>query len=217
VKRRLDWEYVVIGILTTALVIGAVFAAGKSLSNYKVDALENEVQEMEVDQRSQLLAYQLASESDPSCGAMQEWVNETVRESQDLRKDVAQYENSRKIKNSDYEVLKKRYMNLLVQNILEVKRVEDSCEKNYTEIIYFYSDGCQVCKDQGSVLSHVSGNHQDTIIYALDTSLNMDTIRYLETKYGVEEYPSLVINEKLYSGFMGKEGLREVVENSQHE
>jgi hypothetical protein len=214
VKRRLDWEYVVIGILTTLLVVGAVFAAGKSLSKYKVDALENEVQEMEVDQRSQLLAYQLASESDPSCGAMQEWVNETVRESQDLRKDVAQYENSRKIKNSDYEVLKKRYMNLLVQNILEVKRVEDSCEKNYTEIIYLYSNDCEVCKDQGSVLSHVGGNHQDTIIYALDTSLNMDTIRYLETKYGIEEYPSLVINEKLYSGFIGKEDLRQIVENS---
>lgn len=214
VKRNFDWEYVVIGLLTTFLVLGVVFVAGKGLSNHKVNALEKDVKEMEVDQRSQLLAYQLASESEPNCQAMREWVNGTVKESQDLRRDVAQYENSRKIENSEYGVLKKRYMNLLVQNILEVRRVEDNCDKNYTEIIYFYSNDCQVCRDQGSVLSHVSGNNQDTIIYALDTSLDMDTISYLETKYGVKEYPSLVVNEELYSGFRDKAELKEIIGES---
>lgn len=213
-KRRLDWEYVVIGILTTVLILGAVMVAGKGLSNHKVNALEEDVREMEVDQRSQLLAYQLASESNPGCQAMQQWVNETVKESQDLRRDVAQYENSRKIRNPQYDVLKKRYMNLLVQNILEVNRVEENCDKNYTEIIYFYSNDCQVCKDQGAVLSHVGGNSQDTIIYALDSSLEMDTIRYLETTYGVDEYPSLVINEELYSGFRGREELKGIINQS---
>lgn len=213
-KRRLDWEYVVIGILTTVLILGAVVVAGKGLSNHKVNALEEDVREMEVDQRSQLLAYQLASESNPGCQAMQQWVNETVQESQDLRRDVAQYENSRKIRNPQYDVLKKRYMNLLIQNILEVNRVEENCDKNYTEIIYFYSNDCQVCKDQGAVLSYVSGNSQDTIIYALDSSLDMDTIRYLETTYDVDEYPSLVINEELYSGFRGRTELKGIINES---
>ncbi|MFB6114781.1 MAG: thioredoxin family protein [Candidatus Nanohalobium sp.] len=211
VKRDFDWEYVVIGILATVLVMGAVFLAGKKLSDHKVGALEKEIKEMEVDQRSQLLAYQLSSGSDPSCRAMKKWVNETVKKSQELRRDVAQYENSRKIRNSEYTLLKKRYMNLLIQNILQVNRLEENCEKNYTEIIYFYSKDCQVCRDQGKILSHISRNHRDTIIYPLDTNLNMDTINYLETKYGVKKYPALVIDETLYSGFRGKEELNRII------
>ncbi|QGA80111.1 thioredoxin domain-containing protein [Candidatus Nanohalobium constans] len=214
VKRNFDWEYVVIGLLTTVILIGTIFLAGKQLSDHKVGALEQEIQEIEVDQRSQLLSYQLSTESNPSCNAMKKWVNGTVKESQELRKDVAQYENSRKIKNSKYSVLKKRYMNLLVQNLLQVKRLEENCQQNYTEVVYFYSNDCQTCKDQGAVLSQTARNSNNTVIYPLDTSLNMDTINYLETKYGVEEYPALVIDEKLYTGFRGRNDLNQIIENS---
>lgn len=210
VNRQLDLEYVVIGLLGTALILGGVFGAGLYLSSFKVDSLRQDVRELEVNQRSQLLTLELAESREArNCRALGKWINSTVEDKRDLRLKVADYEESRKIRNPEYRNLKRRYLNLLVQNMLEVRKIEDSCDRNFTEIIYFYSnENCPGCEDQGTVLTHHRRNSgQNIVVYPLDTDFDLENIRYLENYYNVTRYPALVIDGEKYQGFQSEERL----------
>ncbi len=216
VERKVDWEYLVLAFLVTAVIVSGVFFFGQQLNNHKVDSLRNDIQSMEINYQSQRLGLELAGNIEgKSCEAMSEWVDRSSSDIEDLRSQVAAYESSSKIDNPDYTILKKRYMNLLLQNLIEIRSIEEECNRNVTNIIYFYSKGeCDACEDQGTILTHfVQNNDQQVIVYPLDTDLDMDTIDLLEEVYDIERYPALVIDGELYQGFQSKENISNILQN----
>jgi len=58
---------------------------------------------------------------------MRRWADSSVPEIQNLRQEVAAYESSSKVENQGYELVKKRYMNLVIQNLIEVRQMEERC------------------------------------------------------------------------------------------
>lgn len=216
VNRQFDWEYVAIGLLGTALVMVLILGAGLMLSNEKVKDLRNDIKNIEVDQQSQLLTFELSENIEgQQCKAMEDWVDNTVQDTRDLRQKVAAYESSRKIRNSDYENLKKRYLNLLVQNLIEVRKLEERCGQNMTEVVYFYTNqDCSACKDQGTVLTYVQQNFgENVVVYPLDTDFDIQSVNYLENAYNITRYPSIVVEGEIYEGFQSRQKLETVVEN----
>lgn len=214
VDREIDWEYLVLAFFATAIIMSGIFYAGMQLDQHKVDSLRNDVRQVEVEQRSHMLGLKLAeSVEGQKCEAMKSWMNSTVPEIRDLRKKVAAYESSSKIQNSDYRLIKKRYMNLVVQNLIEVRHMEETCGDEVVNIIYLYTkDDCGRCQDQGTVLTYYRRNYQeDVIVHPLDTDLDMKSINFLQKFYGVERYPSLIIEGEVYEGYQSREQLGEII------
>lgn len=220
VRREVDYELIGVAFLITTIILGGILLIGSSLNSYKVNDLRTEIANLEVKQRSQSLGIELASSFEgDNCQAMRQWVNSSSDTTEELRKKVAAYEDSSKIESPKYETLKKRYMNLMIQRIVEVREIEQRCGGDRVEIIYFYSNqDCDSCKDQGTVLTYLRRNYEDSVIvYPLDTGLEMDHIEFMKEFYGIERYPSLVVDGEVYEGFQSKQTLQQVIENKTEE
>lgn len=215
VNRKLDWEYLVMAFFVTVILMSGILYLGTGLSDHKVNSLRDDVKQIEVEQRSHSLGLQLAeSVEGQKCEAMQRWVESSMPEIQDLRQEVAAYESSSKVENRDYELVKKRYMNLVIQNLIEVRQMEQRCGDNRVNIVYMYTkDDCDRCDDQGTILTYYRRNYQDDVlVHPLDTDLEMKSIEFMENFYNITEYPSLIIEGEVYQGFQNKEELGAIVD-----
>ncbi len=214
VDRKVDWKYLILAIISTALVFTVIFAAGLTLQEYKTAELRESIKQIEVDQRSQSLSLQLAEEVESSeCRAMKNWIDTSMPEIEDLRKKVAAHERSSKFKTSEYKTLKKRYMNLLIQNMIEVRTLEKSCDSEMVDVIYLYTKkDCGACEDQGTVLTYLRDEYDERLaVYPLDTDLDMKHINFVENFHNVSSYPALIIEGKVYKGFRSKQELEGII------
>lgn len=203
VDRNVDWKYPVLAAFITAALFTVILGSGFFLNDYKVDLLQQRIDNIEVEQNSRLIGQELSRNLDEdSCRAMDTWMNSTVDDLRDLRKEVASYENAKKIDNPRYETVKKKYMNLLLQNLAQVRQYDRQCEREIVDIIYFYSDDCDACQDQGAVLTEIRQKYGNkVVVYPLDTELGMPPIEFLQDYYGINSYPSVVVDGEVKKGF----------------
>lgn len=217
VDRKVDWEYLVLALFVTVVLMTGIFYLGAGLNDYKVNSLRNDVKQIEVEQRSHSLGLQLAeSVEGQKCEAMKRWMQSTVPEIRDLRKEVASYESSSKIKNGEYRLVKKRYMNLLIQNLIEIRRMESECGEEAVNIVYLYTkDDCGRCEDQGTVLTHFRRKYGDkVVVHPLDTDLGVKPIEFMEEFYGIDKYPAVVVEGEVYEGFQNKQELDRIIQKN---
>ena len=191
-----------------------VLFTGLQLNETKINSLRDDVKQVEVEQKSRDLGLQFAENVEgDKCKAIKDWVNSTDSKLENLRQQVAAYESSKKLDTDQYELVKKRYMNLLIQNIIETRKMESQCGEQKIDIIYFYSkEDCDRCRDQGTVLTAIRRNYKDDImVYPLDTDLGMENIQFMESYYNVQKYPSLVVQGEVYNGFRTREELNQII------
>lgn len=217
VDRKVDWEYLVMAFLATIIIMGGILYLGTGLSEHKVNSLRDDVKQIEVEQRSHSLGLQLAgSVEGQKCEAMQRWVESSVPDIQNLRQEVAAYESSSKVDNADYELVKKRYMNLVIQNLIEVRQMEERCGEDRVNIVYMYTkNDCGRCDDQGTVLTYYRRNYDDKVlVHPLDTDLEMKSIEFMENFYNITEYPTLIVEGEVYEGFQDREKVGTIIEQN---
>lgn len=212
-KEQLDVDIVVIALVLTVLVVSGLMYFGTQLSNHKVNDMKQDINRLEVQQRSQMLGFDLATSSPEKCRAMKDWLNTSIPEIRSLRKKVAAYENSRKLENSDYPTLKKRYTNLVIRNMVETRKYEDRCNKSIVGVLYIYSnEECSSCDTQGTILTHFRRKYDENVmIHPVDADLDLKTVKFLEDHYNVQQYPVMVIEDKVYRGFHSKQELENVL------
>lgn len=116
--------------------------------------------------------------------------------------------------------LKKKYFILEAESYLLSKKAKSLCDDNRTLLIHFYSNkNCgQICKDQGiSVLQardQLVGEGIELKLFSFDGELGSPIAEALETEYNVTEYPTLVINEKTYTGFQSVDQIKNIIKAS---
>lgn len=211
VERRVDWEVLFVALVLTAVIMAGMFYLGQELSNRKMDSLAAEVEELTVERNAQDLSRRIASSLPANnCKALNAAVRETIADVEELRKKVATYEQTRKLENPEFDVLKKRYTNLLLEYWLTTKQIEGMCRSNVTTILYLYSDPdqCDRCNDQGTVLTKYRQTYDERLlVFPLDTTLDLSPVNVLINTYDVSRYPTLVIQGDVYEGFQSREAL----------
>lgn len=214
VERKVDWKYPVIAVAITGMIFSGILYTGFVLNDYKVDSLRSQIEHVEVEQQSRLVGLELSeSLQKDDCRAVHGWMNTTVDDLRQLRLEVAAYESSNKINNEEYTTVKKRYMNLLLQNLVQVRNYDQNCEQEVVDIIYFYSDNCDACTDQATILTQVRQDYgRDVVVYPLDTELGMQPINFLQNYYQVDRYPTLVVDDEVYEGFQPKNNLTKTID-----
>lgn len=213
-KEQLDFDLVAIAMMLTVLIVAGLMFVGSQLSEYKVNQLKQDINQIETQQRSQMLGFELASSSPEKCGAMKEWLNTSIPDIRKLRKKVAAYENSRKIENENYPTLKKRYTNLVIRNMIEIRKYESACDENIVSVLYIYSnDECDSCDRQGTTLTYFRRKYENSLmVHPVDADLDLKTVDFLKEHYDVKDYPVLVIEGEVYRGYRSKSELADILE-----
>lgn len=207
VERRVDWEFLFVALVLTATIMVGMFYMGQELSDQKVDSLTQQMERLTVERESQDLSRRLAENLPTNnCEALNAAVRQTIADVESLRKQVATYEQSQKIDNPDFKLLKKQYTNLLIEYWLTTKKIEERCGSNIVKVLYIYADQrqCERCKDQGTVLTKYRQQYDDQLlVFPLDSTLDLPTVNVLIDAYNIDQYPALIVQGDAYTGFKG--------------
>lgn len=124
---------------------------------------------------------------------------------------IKSLENQLGYENSDVIALKKYYSLLQIKDYLLAKEFHDRCKKNTVSILYFYDTDCADCAKQSIILDKIIQDYPEIRVYYLDVKTNNPALDTLSSIFKFKASPSLVINEKTYTGFQSVEQIESYI------
>lgn len=214
VNRKIQWRYVGIAFVLTAVMFAGILFLGQELSQYKIDSLENEISQLETDQRSTSVTRLLADNlGERDCSAQRILAQQNIEELYRVREKVVQHHQSSKISSPRFEELKRKYLLSTLENYIKQQSIEENCNSTKIEVLYFHTDSCDKCQGQGKMLTKYRKRYSDSmLVYPLDSDYDLEPINFLESYYGIEQYPAMVIEDEVYQGFTSQEVLKNEIE-----
>lgn len=122
-------------------------------------------------------------------------------ELQDLAARIKFMENQLGYMNPDVVALKKNYTLLQIKDYLLSKEYHDRCKQNIVSILYFHDIDCKECSNQSIILDKIISDYPEIRVYYFDLRTNTPALATLASVFKVTGSPSLVINDKIYTGF----------------
>ena len=201
-------------IYLTALVIAIIIfisgvVTGLFLLEFRNSRIEKDVKQLNIkafDMSLQLLML----EKFRNCRTFNEALNAILEDMGEIESKLAEIENSNGLNKYEFKELRENYQLLSLKYLLILKSFPE-CIRNRTVIIYFYTDNCNSCENEGIILTHIKKKYGNSIlVFPFDHSLNLSSIRMLESQYDVSQFPTLIINERKY-GYLSKPELEAVI------
>ncbi|HSB47803.1 MAG TPA: hypothetical protein VLD37_07365 [Candidatus Bilamarchaeum sp.] len=112
--------------------------------------------------------------------------------------------------------LKRKYFVLEAESYLLSKKARQLCGDNSVLLIHFYSNkNCERCREQGTEIlkarDSLRAEGVEVKLFSFDGELESPVAESLERQYNITSYPSVVVNEKTYSGFRSESELRGII------
>ena len=99
---------------------------------------------------------------------------------------------------------------------LFAQKAKKTCNSEFTTILYFYSDNCPTCPDQGVILSYFKRKLENKLL-VFPININLEEqeyiIRILKSQNNVtnNKLPVIVIGNKTYQGVVSKKELGKIL------
>ncbi len=214
-EKRLDLGVLVSALLISGLLFGAGFLLGYTLNKERMISLEKDIRGITKDVENfqlQFLFFDVLGENS-TCPLLLNTLSRINKESYKIGSKLTRYGSETEIKDyNDYIALKREYSRLLISYWLLANKLKDVCNLNASTVIYFFSDKCSRCSDQGFVLTYLKNKLKERIlIFALDGEFDEPSIQVLKNYYNIKEYPALVIDGEVYLGFLPQEKIEKIV------
>jgi hypothetical protein len=214
VKRKISVQrYIVAGVITLL-----VFALGVLLgliTDYeRVQYLENRYAANDLEYRSLQLQYSflaLAADDRSGCPAFEKASENAVEELGKSLDQVEQYQKISASQEDEYLSIARRYTLDNLRYWLLIEEAKQRCPIDKLSVLYFFSlENCPSCPDQGVILTYYKKRFNDQLlVFPINVDLAKDEpmIDVIRSTYGVETYPSIVVEGFTFSGVIPKEEL----------
>jgi glutaredoxin len=124
---------------------------------------------------------------------------------------VKSLENQLGYFNQDVVSLKKYYSLLQIKDYLLMKEYHDRCNQDTVSILYFHDVDCTTCSRQSIILDKIVEEYPEIRVYYFDKTTNTPALDTLSSIFKIKESPSLVINDKVYSGYQDLEQIESYI------
>lgn len=217
VKRKVNYGLYIAAVLISAL----FFISGVVIGDY--------------------FAYQKVNSLDISQNAMSALLKLSELKGEILQKELASYCNLSwsdvwqekvsagdllgslevKLGKSDPRIVEQKYIynELQARTLKLVEDINDNCGLNWTIILFFYTNdkdstlgSSEQCAVQGSVLDTVHDNYEDNVkIFSFDMGALDSLSSGLVEEYNITHVPTLVINKEVYTEFMSRNEIIQII------
>ena len=209
--------YLLAGVITII-----IFLLGVSLGvliegeqvNY-VDANKNleEVNYESLQVQYLYLSYLSTSEREGSCKAFTATLNEYIKKTDDTRVKLEDYIAKGNVYTEEFQLLQREYIQSQMNFWILSKKTKELCKTDYVTVLYFHSQDCTDCANQGYVLDYLKKLFDERLlIFAFDSNYTQEPmISLLKDTYNVTTTPTIVIEEDKYDGFQSKDSLLKAI------
>jgi hypothetical protein len=211
-ERKVSWSlYAAAFIISSAIFIAGIYV-GMLIDTGDVQTISSDVDELSQRISTMQLLVLTDSNSSAFCPLYASELASIDEEREKLGYELSFLEEQRKI---DAPELKKEYFILEAQSYFLSKRLKDLCEDESILLLYFYSNqNCSDCTQQGvDILSARDRVSKNVRIYSFDGELGSPVAEAFMQQFNITEYPSVVIDNKVYGGYVTEDEL--VVEFSE--
>ena len=194
--------------ITTTFIFTVGIFFGNVISNSQLDRISNLQQDLRTQSLSLELQYTLASQE--PCNLTN--LNIIGDELYDLSELLANMEGSLGKLNPDVLSLKEYYSLLEIKHWLFLEKISKECKLEMPTILYFYSNlgDCDECERQGYILTYLKRSEENLNVFSFDANIDNSVLNGLKEIYRIKnmKLPVLIVNGKIYSGFMELEEIR---------
>jgi len=217
-KRRISKDkYIIAGVLTF-LIFFLGLSLGVIIDNYRIQSVEYESKQQELDFTSLQFLYGYLGQiedSTESCAVLRVALEGSVDRLADSLNEFLQFKEATRLNQKDYELAARNYLLDNLRYWFFAKQAKKTCEYELVPILYFYSgENCEECPNQGVILTYYKRLYQDRLlIFPIDIDLRdrEPLIDLMEARYNVVNYPSIVVNDQRYEGIVQKEELGQII------
>jgi hypothetical protein len=200
-------KYVITFVITALLFVGA-FYLSTYFSNKKIQNIKTTEDQISIDILSSETQFDILKQS--SCDQLDGSV--LAGDLNTLGGRLAYMESQMGFDNPEVVQLKRYYSILQIKDYLLMNVYNTNCHKKPVVIMYFYDNNCADCTQQDYVLTYLRDTYPSVRIYSFDYSLDLSALKTLISLNKVpNKMPSLIINGKVYSGFMSIENIEKVI------
>lgn len=155
---------------------------------------------------------------DNQCNAFRFMFDKAIVELENNRDRLENYNLQSKVKQADFDLLMREYTISQINFLSIAKNLKTSCanSSDFVTVLYFYSDQatCPMCENQATVLDYYKMHlKQNILIFAINEKMDKTEplIALLKNVYNVTKYPTLVVENDVYSGYIDKDALNKIL------
>lgn len=198
--------------ITTFVITALLFGGAFYLSNYfngkKIQNIKTTEDQIAVDILSSETQFDILKQS--SCDQIDGSV--LAGDLNTLGGRLAYMAGQMGVDNPEVVQLRKYYSVLQIKDYLLMNIYNANCHKKPVVIMYFYSNDCVDCTQQDYIMTYLRDTYPSIRIYSFDYDLDLSALKTLISINKVpKEMPSLIINDKIYSGVMSVEKIEKII------
>jgi hypothetical protein len=203
--------YALAGIITLVIFLFGV-SLGILIEGERVDYVEGNRNREKVEYESlQLqylyLSYLSSSGREESCKAFTATLNQYIKKTDETRVKLEDYMSKGNVYTEEFQLLKREYIQSQINFWILSKKTKELCKTDYVTVLYFHSQDCADCKNQGYILDYLKKQFDERLlIFAFDTNYTEEPmIELLKNTYNVTQTPTIIVEEDRYEGFQSKD------------
>lgn len=207
-RRTINWGRYLLALIITASIFGSIFYISNLADEKRLDEVKSIQDTLSIDLLSSETQFSLLTQA----GCTSDGNSILAPEIGEMGDRLSYMEGQLGTDNSDVIGLKKYYSLLQIKDYLLVTAFSQKCHTHPVTVLYFYSNDCADCTNQGYVLTTLRAKYPDLRVYSFDSDLDLSAIKTLETINVVsDKRPSLVIDGVTYAGFQSIDDIEKIL------
>ncbi len=213
--RSMQKRRYIFAALLTALVFTLGLMLGIVIEGKRADIIQERVEEQSVDINSLRLQHAFIDQlhSQKNCAALDSAFERSLTELENTRVRVENYRNSANFNAREFDLLRRSYVLSQLDYMLLSEKTNRLCSSDVANVLYFFSKECSTCDDQSFILTFLRQKLKERMfVFAFDASFTDEPVlQMLLNSYNVTEFPTIIIRNNTYVGFMPKDNLSKAV------
>ena len=203
-------KYLVAFILTLIVFLGGLLI-GVMFENVRLNHSKQISLEDKVSLRSIQLQQNYIDSGLADCNSLNKILDVNLNELGRKMAEVLSYEEDSMFNQDQFNLVLRDYFLTEIQYLLTSQEIDKKCNKDNVKIIYFYDESSY--DTQGDILGYIKKLFKNNVlIFSFNSDFKDEPmINLLLTSYDIKEYPSVVVEDKLYSGHNSVEKMKEII------
>jgi len=178
----------------TLLLIVSSFYLNWYMGNTKEQELQQKYYSIDSLLSSSQLEFEYISSAKDNCNLLNETIGMTRTNLVSINTKLEEYKDYL-VSDVEFNRLKTEQTILYVKIWMLSKKVKESCNMNFSTMLYFWDTSMQ-SKEQGYIVDAVRNDHpDDLIIIPLDYNFDIGIINLLKKDYKIDSAPTILIDE----------------------